>query len=142
MNSTPIIEAFKKAGISPTPVRLMIFQELDASQSPLSLNELELRLDSVDKSSISRTLNLFRKHHLVHSFNDGSGSVKYEICHRGDSDAHDDLHVHFRCEICGKTLCLQDIKVPGVVLPKGFVTKEINYIIVGQCPDCNKQLSL
>lgn len=142
MDQKAIQEKLLSGGISPTPVRLEVFKALDSSQSPLSLNELESRLDSMDKSSISRALNLFRKHHLVHSFNDGSGSMKYEICHRGGTASHDDLHVHFRCETCGKTICLQDIKVPEVDIPEGYGISEINYIITGKCPVCNKQKSL
>lgn len=134
-----IEEFLKKEGITPTPVRLLVWRCLRESKVPLSLTDIEMRLDSVDKSTISRTLTLFRGHHLLHSFNDGSGSVKYEICSSKHLDRHDDFHVHFRCELCGQTICLTEVGVPEVVLPEGFQPNEINYVISGICAECNKK---
>ena len=48
--------------------------------SPASLFELEAELETLDKSTISRSLALLLEHHAIHSFEDGSGSIKYEIC--------------------------------------------------------------
>ena len=66
----------KKLGVTPTPVRLLVYKCLKGSLHPLSLNEIEEKLETVDKSSVSRTLNLFRIKHIVLYFDDGSGSVK------------------------------------------------------------------
>lgn len=132
-----IINFLQDSGISPTPVRIMVFKSLKESKFPLSLADLEISLESVDKSTISRTLTMFREHHIVHSFNDGSGSVKYEICNSFNEEVHDDLHVHFRCEKCGLTTCLTSIKIPEVNLPAGYEAKESNYIISGICSNCN-----
>ena len=125
---------FENAGITPTPVRILVYKCLEVSENPLSLTEIENTLESVDKSSISRTLSLFRKHNLIHAFNDGSGSMKYEIF--SDNLHHGMFHVHFRCQICGATICLNDIAIPEVRLPEGFQAKEINYIVTGICADC------
>lgn len=127
----------KEAGITPTAVRILVYRCLLTSLSPLSLSDLEVRLESVDKSTISRTLSLFRKYHLVHSFNDGSGSVKYELCKSTSKQEHDDMHVHFRCEKCGETFCLSEIKVPQVELPEGFEAHGFNYVISGICNNCS-----
>ena len=133
------IEKFlQNAGISPTPVRVMVYRSLYESESPLSLADLETKLDSVDKSTISRSLSILKKQKMIHAFNDGSGSVKYEIC-RSLADSHDnDTHVHFRCQVCGQTICLSSIKAPIVDLPDGYEPHEINYVITGICPDCSK----
>ncbi|MCH5235901.1 MAG: transcriptional repressor [Muribaculaceae bacterium] len=127
-----------KEGINPTPVRILVYKCLQEIEYPISLSEIEERLDSVDKSTISRTLTVFKNNHLVHSFNDGSGSVKYEICHSHDHEHLDDTHVHFRCEKCGSTICLTSVKIPKVELPTGFESKEISYIITGICSSCNR----
>lgn len=108
------------------------------SSHPLSLSDLEMELDSVDKSSISRTLANFKKNHLIHSFNDGSGSMKYELCNSAEEDIHDDLHVHFRCEKCGNTICLTSISIPEVKLPEGFYAHEMSYIVSGICAECSE----
>lgn len=93
-------------------------------------------LETVDKSVISRTLSLFKEHHLMHVLEDGSDSVRYEICTSGDHEKHDDEHVHFHCEKCGKTFCLQNIHIPEVQLPEDFEVHSINYMIKGICKDC------
>ena len=129
-----VADFLREAGITPTPVRILVYRCLSECNMPLSLADIELRLESVDKSSISRSLTTFRKHNLVNCFNDGSGSAKYEIC-LNDTNQND-LHVHFRCELCDTTLCLNEIRVPEVKLPTGFISKEANFIITGICKDC------
>lgn len=128
----------KDSGITVTPVRILVYRRLQTSEGPMSLSDLETDLESVDKSTISRTLAVFKDKHLIHSFNDGSGSVKYEICNSGDLERDNDRHVHFRCNECGATYCLQELKVPEVSLPEGFIGKEINYVVTGICARCGK----
>lgn len=131
-----IREYLKSRGVAATPVRVLVYNQLLLSEVPMSLSDLETLLDSVDKSTIFRTLSTFRDHHLIHYINDGSGSVKYEICHSEDHNNYDDFHVHFRCEKCGETQCLQQVKVPEVKLPSGYQPHEVNYVITGLCPNC------
>lgn len=134
-----ISESLEKYGVSPTPIRIMVYRCLDTSATPLSLSEIEMFLDSVDKSTVSRTLALFRKRHLVHCFNDGSGSMKYELC-RTPHDFGEDMHVHFHCEKCGKTECLSSVKIPSVDIPEGYLSHTSNFVITGICPGCNGPL--
>ena len=126
----------KNAGVSPTAMRILVWRCLDKTEFPLSLADIENELESVDKSTISRTLSLFRDHHIVHAFNDGSGSVKYELC-RSQKLHHDDLHVHFRCEKCGQTFCLTETKIPVISLPPGYQAHSSNFIIEGICDKCS-----
>lgn len=130
-----IKEILRGKGISPTPVRILVYRCLRESSSPKSLSDLEIALESVDKSTISRTLSLFRENRLLHCFNDGSGSVKYELC-KGSHTEEDDSHVHFRCEKCGETICLKTLSVPHVILPEGYEAHESNFIITGICSRC------
>ena len=133
---TEVDKILSEAGITPTPVRLMVYKCLANSKTPMSLSDLEDELESIDKSTISRTLSTFKNSHLLHSFNDGSGSVKYEICYSSDHGTHNDMHVHFHCEKCGETICLPDVSVPHVDLPHNYVSHEVSYLIKGLCPKC------
>lgn len=126
-------------GITPTPVRKLVYKCLSEASASMSLSDMEKILESIDKSTISRTLSLFRNHHLLHSFNDGSGSVKYELCKAKEEDIDDDTHVHFRCEQCGDTICLSSIRIPEVILPEGYSIHEVNYIITGICGRCSNR---
>ena len=60
------------AGIRPSPVRTLLLRALDEADGPLSSQELEGVLETVNRSSITRTLALFLKVGLVHSVEDGS----------------------------------------------------------------------
>lgn len=126
-------------GIRPTAARILILQQLSEQTSPISLSELEVQLETLDKSTISRSLAILLEHHAVHAFEDGSGSMKYEIC-RSDSDicAIGNRHIHFYCEVCHKTECMEEIKIPVVRLPEGYVMDTINYTVKGVCPACSK----
>ena len=125
-------------GIRPTAVRLLVVRILAQTDSPLSLSEIEATLDTAPKSTIFRALTLFETHKLVHTIEDGSGSLKYELSHHRKSI--DDRHPHFFCEACQRTYCIKEIQIPTIELPKGFTMHSFNYIIKGICDKCcNKQ---
>lgn len=133
-----LTEYLQNAGVKPTANRLMIARALDRADSPLSLAELETRLETIDRSNIFRALSLFRRHHMVHIIDDGSESVKYELC-RSDNrhdDNDSDLHLHFHCEECHSTTCLEQIPIPSVSLPDGYIPLSANYVVKGLCPAC------
>ena len=122
-------------GIRPTANRILIAQALEKAGRPVSLTELEMMTDTIDKSGIFRTLTVFREHHLVHTIEDGE-AVRYELCHSHDHAQDDDLHPQFYCEKCHRTFCLDGISIPSVPLPEGFFQETVNYIIKGRCPAC------
>lgn len=132
-NYTALLEAHD---IKPTANRLIVLRTLDGAGRPMSLTELENKIQTIDKSGIFRTLSLFREQHLVHVIEDGGDGVRYELCHSHDDDVDDDLHVHFYCEQCHQTYCLDHIPVPGIDLPEGFIMSSVNYMVKGICPHC------
>ena len=128
--------------IKPTAIRILVLREMLHCDSAFSLQSLEDRLDSVDKSTIYRCITLFLTHHLIHAIDDGTGSLKYAVCecHCGEEGEHlDDLHAHFYCERCHRTYCLSRIHVPVVALPGNFEVHNINYVLKGLCPQCNHE---
>ena len=122
--------------IKPTANRLIVLRTLDGAGRPMSLSELEYKILSIDKSGIFRTLSLFREQHLVHVIEDGGDGVRYELCHSHHDEIDDDLHVHFYCEQCHQTYCLDHIPVPDIELPEGFIMESVNYMVKGICPHC------
>ena len=105
----------------------------------VKLLDLETLLDTVDKSTISRTIALFLSHHLIHSIDDGSGSLKYAVCDNSCNCVVQDLHSHFYCEKCHRTFCLEGTHIPVIDLPKGFTLHSINYVLKGVCSECTSQ---
>ena len=108
-------------GIKPTANRLLIARALASQSRPLSMAELEAQIETIDKSVISRSLSLFRQQHLVHTLEDGSEGVRYELCRsHGQEHDDDDTHVHFHCERCGRTFCLNGQMKPEHGLFKAY----------------------
>ena len=85
-------------GIRPTAVQIIVFRAMYELHDMFSLTDLENTLESVDKSTLFRTLSLFVQYHLVHKIEDGSGSTKYYLCHNDHVCRVDELHRHFYCE--------------------------------------------
>ena len=139
MNSQDIISRLESKGIRPTANRILVMKNLMGEQNPQSLSNLERKMVSMDKSSIFRTLTLFLEHDVVHAFEDGRGVLCYELCEeKGACDNHDG-HIHFYCESCQRSFCMEDIHIPSFELPEGFYPHSISFVIKGECPDCRKK---
>ena len=124
-------------GIKPTSNRILVLRELTNATRPVSLADLETALDTLDKTSIFRVLELFAENDIVHVLEDGSRSLKYELCHGDSRHSISDQHVHFYCERCMQTFCLEDIGVPEIAIPAGFIPRSVNYMLKGLCPKCS-----
>lgn len=125
--------------IKPTAMRLLILRTMMEMRRAVSMADLEEKLDTVDKSTIFRTLTLFLSHHLIHGVDDGSGSLKYAVCDNSCNCVVQDLHSHFYCEKCHRTFCLEGTHIPVIDLPKGFTLHSINYVLKGVCSECTSQ---
>jgi Fur family ferric uptake transcriptional regulator len=51
------------------------------------------------------------------------------------SERHD--HPHFRCERCGKLLCLDQLAKQNVRLPRGYRPQRVELTVTGVCADCS-----
>lgn len=139
MNSQDMITRLESKGIRPTANRILVMKTLMGEQNPQSLSNLERKMVSMDKSSIFRTLTLFLEHDVVHAFEDGRGVLCYELCEEKGACDHHDGHIHFYCESCQRSFCMEDIHIPSFELPEGFYPHSISFVIKGECPDCRKK---
>ena len=139
MNAQDMISRLESKGIRPTANRILVMKTLMGEQNPQSLSNLERKMVSMDKSSIFRTLTLFLEHDVVHAFEDGRGVLCYELCEEKGACDHHDGHIHFYCESCQRSFCMEDIHIPSFELPEGFYPHSISFVIKGECPDCRKK---
>lgn len=139
MNSQDMISRLESKGIRPTANRILVMKTLMGELNPQSLSNLERKMVSMDKSSIFRTLTLFLEHDVVHAFEDGRGVLCYELCEEKGACDHHDGHIHFYCESCQRSFCMEDIHIPSFELPEGFYPHSISFVIKGECPDCRKK---
>ena len=73
------LKILEQRGIKPTAIRMLVLKAMIETEQAVSLLDLENKLDTVDKSTIFRTITLFVSHHLAHSVDDGTGSLKYAV---------------------------------------------------------------
>jgi Fur family ferric uptake transcriptional regulator len=123
-----------------TNCRKEVLRTFIEKSSALSHSDLEEVLnDAFDRVTIYRTLKTFLDTDLIHKVLDDSGATKYALCahEHGKDHSHDHEHVHFKCEACGRTICIDEISLPKIKLPEGYVNKEVNLLVTGVCNKCS-----
>lgn len=92
-----------------------------------------------DRVTIYRTLSTFLDKGILHRVLDDSGAMMYALCASNceQKEVHNHDHVHFKCTSCGRTNCVNDVHVPKINLPAGYVSREINVLMQGICPSCS-----
>lgn len=139
MKSEEIVARLEHKGIRATANRILVYEMLSGVSRPLTLSDMERMNLQMDKSSIFRVLTLFHEHDVVHVFEDGRGVLNYELCHSdGACDMHDN-HVHFYCEACQRSFCLEGIHVHSLPLPDGFHAHSLSFVVKGICAECSKK---
>lgn len=136
MNEINYDDILLKSGIKITAIRLLVLKAMCTFNRAFSMGDLETYLGTVDKSTLFRTLTLFLENHLIHSVDDGSGSIKYCLCLKDGECPVEELHCHFYCETCKHTYCLDHVAIPVAKAPQGFILQKVNYVMKGMCPDC------
>lgn len=131
------VEILERKKVRPTANRILVLEALLDTAHPVSLMELDEIIQTMDKSSVFRVLNVFLEADVVHGIEDGSGSLKYEVCQGEDHCSISDMHVHFYCESCQRTFCFESTGIPQVRIPDGFHPRSFNYMIKGVCPKCS-----
>ena len=129
-------EKLESRRIKPTAMRILVLQELVECEIAMSLRDLESRFERADKATLYRTLKTFEEKKLIHSIDDGTGSVKYALCEEGCECSTNDQHVHFHCIQCGETYCLKNSKIPLINIPSGFKAHSISMVYKGTCVNC------
>lgn len=139
MDVDEIVMRLGRKGVKPTSNRILIYRMLASLDRPASLADMERMQLSLDKSSIFRVLTLFLEHDVVHSFEDGRGVLNYELCRNEGACNMKDNHVHFYCESCQQSFCLEDIHIHHLNLPEGFSAHSLSFVVKGECPDCRRK---
>jgi Fur family transcriptional regulator, ferric uptake regulator len=133
-----IRELLKQNNMSVTDSRLQILDMFYQSQGALAHADIEKTTsDKIDRVTIYRTLQTFEEKGIIHTIPTADNSVKYALCKEVCKNGHHhDNHVHFICDKCRKTICLDDVLIPEVKLPKGFQPHQSNMVVNGYCNEC------
>ncbi len=123
-------------GLRKTKPRLAILSVLLNAAEPLSQEQIagQLYKSGINKTTIYRTLSSLLDANIVHEAVVRDRIQYYETA----CNCHAHLcHPHFICEQCRKTICLIQVQVPSVPLPKGFAQHRQQIRIEGLCSDCS-----
>jgi Fur family transcriptional regulator, ferric uptake regulator len=128
----------KKNELSITDSRKKILELFLKNPGALAHADIEKKTgENFDRVTVYRTLQTFVEKGIIHNIPTTDNSVLYALCkHDCEAGHHHDDHVHFVCNNCGKTICLDDVTVPVVKLPKGFTPKHAAMVVNGICNDC------
>ena len=123
--------------VRPTAMRTLVYQQLAKQNTAVALTDIELAFTKADRTTLYRTIKTFEEKGIVHQIDDGTGISKYALCEPGcNCEIENDLHLHFHCSNCDKTVCLTEHKIPQISLPEGYVAEDVNLVVKGVCADC------
>src|SRR3954468_24895707 len=116
------LDILKKNGLSVTEGRKKILELFLDNDGALAHSDIEKQTDAAfDRVTVYRTLQTFVDKGIIHQIPTTDNSILYALCkHNCEEGHHHDNHVHFICNHCGKTICLDEVTVPDVKLPRGF----------------------
>ena len=135
---TEVLSILKKNQLSVTEGRKKILELFYKSDGALAHADIEKNTEAAfDRVTVYRTLQTFVDKGIIHHIPTTDNSILYALCKDDCEEGHHhDHHVHFICDNCNKTICLDDVTVPDVKLPKGFKPKHAEMVVTGVCDDC------
>lgn len=132
-------ELLLKYGLRKTGCRLSVLELLLQHNFALAHADLEKHLGtSYDRVTLYRTLHAFKEQGLVHSITDLNGVMKYALCREACSHLqHQHDHIHFSCNKCGQTYCLNEVRLEPLSLPEGYQATDVQFSVQGVCKLCS-----
>lgn len=133
-----LLDIFKKNQLSITDSRKKILELFLHSDGALAHADIEKNTgESFDRVTVYRTLQTFVDKGIIHIIPTTDNSILYALCKDNcEAGHHHDNHVHFICDTCNKTICLEEVTVPVVKLPAGFRPNNAAMVVNGICSDC------
>lgn len=123
--------------LSATDSRRKILSLFLDSKDALSHGDIEKKAaEKFDRVTVYRTLQTFVEKGIIHSIPTSDNSVLYALCKDCTEGHHHDDHVHFVCNNCEKTICLDGVVSPKIDLPAGYIAHDVQVIINGICKEC------
>ena len=133
-----IQEILKKNRLSVTDSRVKILELFLSQSGALAHGDIEKRTgERFDRVTVYRTLHSFLNKGIIHNIPTADNSILYALCKENCEEGHHhDNHVHFICDDCGNTICLDEVIIPQIQLPEGFEPKQVEMVVSGKCNAC------
>ena len=135
---TEIEKTLDNKSVRPTAMRILIYIFMAGKQNAVALTDIENAFEKAERTTLYRTLKTFEEKGIVHQIDDGTNISKFALCEPGcNCEIDQDLHLHFHCSQCDKTVCLTEHKIPHINLPAGYIAEDANLVIKGICDSCS-----
>ena len=138
-----IQQLLKRNQLSITDSRSKILELFLQQNGALAHADIEKKSGaSFDRVTVYRTLQTFVEKGIIHTIPTADNSILYALCKDECSEGHHhDHHVHFVCQQCSNTICLEDITVPDIKLPEGYRATQVEVVVNGVCKDCKEAIT-
>ncbi len=134
-------DILKRNMLSVTAGRKKILELFLSNAGALSHGDIEKKAgERFDRVTVYRTLQAFLEKGIIHNIPTADNSILYALCKDECTEGHhQDDHIHFVCNECGSTVCLENVTIPSVKLPKGFTSTQIDVVVSGVCKECKDE---
>ena len=131
-------EMLKRNSLSVTGSRRKILHLFLEQTGALAHGDIEKKAgEKFDRVTIYRTLQTFVDKGIIHIIPTPDNSIRYALCKDDCSEGHHhDHHIHFVCNNCNNTYCLDDVVTPEIKLPKGYTAGHVEVVVEGVCKQC------
>ena len=133
-----IDDLLKRNNLSITDSRRKILHLFLEQAGALAHGDIEKKAgEKFDRVTVYRTLQVFVDKGIIHTIPTADNSIRYALCKDECSEGHHhDHHIHFVCNNCGNTYCLDDVVTPDIKLPKGYTAAQVEVVVEGVCKEC------
>ncbi len=135
-------ELLVRSGINVTSHRLMVLEIIGNSPSPVSHQEIFLKLrasHSINRVTVYRVLDLLVERGVIERLSSGDRSFRYGLAPGPNHPEHS----HFFCGECGRMECLDPaaVKIDLRSIAKSYPAKiqRVEIRLDGICEDCLKR---
>ena len=132
------LQILKRNKLSITESRQVILDLFFEAGGALAHADIESNSKvSFDRVTVYRTLHTFVESGIIHQIPTTDNTILYALCKdKCEAGHHHDEHIHFICIDCDKTVCLDEVIIPVVKLPKGYKSLQTDMVVKGFCDEC------
>jgi Fur family ferric uptake transcriptional regulator len=133
-------ELLRGTGERVTRGRVVVLASLLEAKRALAHADVESRIErlyDIDRVTVYRVLDWLTQQGLTHRLAGDDRVWRFIAAHDAHAGARSHSHPHFKCNICGDVICLDEAaEVPQVVLPAGYRSEALEVTVKGQCAMC------
>lgn len=132
------VPLLKEFGLSVTEPRKSILMAFLQKKTVLTQKDVcQLCYYQYNRVTVYRTLDRFVQTRIIHIIPSTDNVIRYALLNPTLKEGCPEYHLHFMCKECGQTYCLENVPVPLIAMPQGFLASDVEVVVKGSCKKCN-----